>query len=377
MFKNIYGKRLLFSFRDRETLFWTLLFPLVLATMFSIVFSELDTTGLHNAFPLGVVDDDSFRQDIALSTALESVSGEDGLFILYKFDTASDADTALENDEIRGYIIADNIPTLVVTGNALAETIAKGFLDRFIQTRNSIEYIIAVNPAAANDLSTLLAPVNYTEVITLSHNPPSNMLNYFYALLAMTAMYGAFHGLTSVSYLQANLSALGARRTLSPAKRWKMVFYDLLGGLTIHFASMVIAVAFMSLVLGIDFGSQLGLILLTCFVGSILGISFGAFITSVLKMKEHGKISLLIGVTMFCSFLAGLMVGGLNYIIAEQVPVLAWINPAARITDAFFSLYFYDTFDRFFLNIGVVSGMSVVMFLLTALFIGRQRYESI
>ena len=377
MFRNIYGKRILFSLRDRSTLIWTLIFPLVLGTLFFAVFGGIDTSGLLETFPLGVVNDEAFMQDEAFRAALESVSNEDGLFELHMFESVTDADFALENGDITGYIIAGDIPTLIVTSDGISQTIAKSFLDRFVQTRNSISHILATNPAAASDLPLLLAPVNFTEEISLSNNPPSNILNYFYALLAMVSMYGSFQGLITVVYLQANMSALGARRTVSPAKRWKLVLFDLLGGLTIQFACLILLVAYLALVLGIDFGPQVGLILLACLVSSMLGVSFGAMVSITSKLKANGKIAILISVSMLCVFLSGLMVGGLNYIIAQRAPVIAWINPAARITDAFYSLYYYDTYEHFFLNIGIVLGMSIIMFLITAVFLRRQRYESI
>ena len=377
MFRNIYGKRILFSLRDRGTLIWTFIFPLVLGTLFFAVFGGIDTAGLLETFPLGVVNDESFRQDEAFRVALESVSGEDGLFELHVFESLSDADYSLENGDIAGYVIAGDIPTLVVTNDGVSQTIAKVFLDRFVQTRKSITYLLTTNPAAAADLPALLTPVAFTEEITLSNNPPSNVLNYFYALLAMVSMFGSFQGLNTVVYLQANMSALGARRTVSPAKRWKLALYDLLGGLTIQFTCLLVLLAYLSLVLGIDFGSQVGLILLTCFVSSMLGVSFGAMVSVSSKLKEKAKVAILISVSMLCVFLSGMMVGGINYIIAQRAPIIAWINPAARVTDAFYSLYFYDTYERFFLNIGIVFGMSVVMFLITAVFLRRQRYESI
>lgn len=377
MFRNIYGKRLLFSVRDIGTLVWTLIFPLILSTLFYFAFSGLDTAGLLDRFPLGVVDDEAFRQDVAFSTTLEAVSDEDGLFELITFASTAEADTALEGGEIAGYIIAGETPTLVVASDGINQTVAKTFLDRYLQTRNSVEYIAMTNPAALADLPAILSPVEFTEEITLSRNPPSNMLNFFYALLAMVAMYGCFQGLTTVSYFQANMSALGARRLLSPVKRWKMLIYDMLGGLTVQYACMLIVIAYMSVVLGINFGDQLVFILLTCLVGSMLGVSFGVAVSSMSKLKEGAKASILVAVSMASVFLSGLMISNLNFIIAERAPVLSWINPAARITDAFYALYFYDTYERFLINMAVVLGMTVIFFIVSAITLRRPQYESI
>jgi len=345
--------------------------------MFFFAFTGLDTVGELKAFPMGVVNDESFKGDTAFRTALESVSGKDGLFELTVFANVAEAGKSLENGDVEGYILAGEIPTLTVTSDGINQTIAKGFLDRYIQTKNSVVLILATNPDAANDLPALLTPINYTTEISLSHNPPSNRINYFYALLAMTCMYGGFQGLITVTYLQANLSPLGARRTLSPTRRWHLVLPDLLGGITVHCFFLLTVVAYIAFVLSVDFGPQLGAVLLTCLVGSVLGVSFGAMVSAITRFKEMTKVAILLTITMLCSFLSGLMVGGINYIVAEKAPVVAWVNPVARITDAFYCLYFYDTYERFYLNIGIVLGMTAVMFLVTAIFLRRQRYESI
>jgi ABC-2 type transport system permease protein len=53
------------------------------------------------------------------------------------------------------------------------------------------------------------------------------------------------------------------------------------------------------------------------------------------------------------------------------------INPAALITDAFYSLYIYESLSRFFLNIGILSGFSVVLAAASYLFVRRERYASL
>ena len=44
MFWHLYGGRLRSLLRDKENLFWTLLFPILLATMFYVAFSNLMST---------------------------------------------------------------------------------------------------------------------------------------------------------------------------------------------------------------------------------------------------------------------------------------------------------------------------------------------
>lgn len=351
MFWNIYSKRVLAGFRTVDTLVWTWIFPVVLATFFYFAFANLDAVRQLNPIPAGVVADRETQM------AMESA----GLFDVTAFTNAGDADAALENGEIDGYVMTGREGLrLVVTNDGLNQTIIKNFLDRLAQTKGM--------PAE---------PLNYTVEVSLSANPPNSQVNYFYALLAMVSLYGGLQGLITVTRMQANLSALGARRTMAPAGRFRMVACDLLGGITLHFICLLVVVAYIIFVLGVSFGSQLWLVLLACLAGSILGVAFGALVSVTGKLKEQAKIGVLIGVTMVCSFLSGLMVDGINYIVMQRAPAVAWLNPAARITDAFYALYYYDTYGRFFLNIGVILAMALAMFTVTSVFIGRQRYDSI
>lgn len=373
MFWNIYSKRVLFSLRSKDTLIWTWIFPILLATLFFVALSAVDDAGRLHEIPLGVIDDENYRGDPAFSSMLDSVSGEDGnrLFALTLLSNAAEADALLEKGEIDGYIFVKSEPALVVAADGLNQTIIKSVLERYAQTKNAVGELWKTYPAAP------VENINYTGRISLSGNPPSDIVGYYYALLAMICLYGGFQGLTSVTLSQANLSPLGARRTMSPAGHFKMVFYDLLGGITVHFCCLLVSMAYIVFVLGTDFGSKLWFVLLTCLAGSVLGVAFGAVVSVTSKLKEQAKVAILISVTMMCCFLSGLMMGGINYTVMQKMPAAAWLNPAARITDAFYCLYYYDNYERYLVNIGIILTMAAVMFAVTAIFVRRQRYESI
>ncbi|QNM04537.1 ABC transporter permease [Qiania dongpingensis] len=380
MFINIFGKRIKAALRNWSTLIWTWIFPIMLATLFFFAFSALDEADLLTVIPIGIVDNKEYGEDTVFRSALDSLSadGDDKLFEVTVYPSAEDAGKALENQDIDGYITLENTsPNLTVSDSGLNQTIIKSFLDQYSQTEHAITDILAENPGKASEISKLFDRESFTKEISLTKNPPSQTVNYFYALLAMVCMYGAFQGHESVSYLQANLSPLGARRTLSPAKRLPMVVYDLLASFAVHVLCLMMLVAYIVLVLGVDFGSNLWMVILTCGLGSLLGIAFGALISAATKFKEGMKVALIITITMVCSYGAGLMVSGINYTIAQKLPVLSWLNPAARIADSFYCLYYYDDLSKYFLNLGILAAMTFTMFIITAFFLRRQRYESI
>lgn len=382
MFWNCYRKGVLRSLRDKEALVWLLIFPFILSTYFFLTLSSIDEANMFKEIPLGVVENEEYLSDAVFSTALSSVSTDavedDRLFLLQSFVNADEADKQLEAGEIDGYVmLSQGEPKLIVKSDGLNQTIAKSFLEQYMQKKSSVVKILQSNPAAAADIAALFETRQFTQEISLTKNPATDKVNYYYALLAMVCMYGALQGMNVVNFLQANLSPLGARRTLSPMPRMRMLFADLLGTMTVHFACLTAVVIYQAAVLKLDFGGQFGFVLLTCLVGSLVGISFGALLCVPAKLKYGAKVAIAITVTMACCFMSGLMVGGINYTIMQNAPVVAWLNPAARITDAFYCLYYYDGYERYFLNIGILLCMAAVMFTATVLCVRRQRYESI
>ena len=67
----------------------------------------------------------------------------------------------------------------------------------------------------------------------------------------------------------------------------------------------------------------------------------------------------------------------MKYIIDTNMPILNKINPASMITDGFYSLYYYDTLDRYWLNIIGILIFSGIMITLSYTSLRRQKYDSI
>ena len=116
---------------------------------------------------------------------------------------------------------------------------------------------------------------------------------------------------------------------------------------------------------------------MTCAVGSITGLFFGTFVSALIKKGEGIKYAIVISLTMFCCFLAGMMSTGVKYAIQQSAPIVGYLNPVNLITDAFYSLYYYDGLTRYFENIAILCAFSVVFFLGTYLVLRRQKYASI
>lgn len=383
MFWNIYRKYILRSVRSRELVIWTLLFPILLSTLFYFALSSIDKADAFQAIPAAVVEK-GMEEEQYLGEMLDTLSeGEDSMLLLTRTEDAEEADELLKTDEIKGYItVEQGNPKLYVKEDGIYQTILKNILDRYVQTKDTVMTMIRRNPAAALAFAEEMQADwedmgEGIEELRLSEEKPSSTVTYYYALLAMVCLYGGFHGVMIINSLQANLSPQGARNTLSPGNRGMLFCASYLAALTIQSACMLAALCYMRFVLGISFGAQFGYAVLTCVVGSMVGLAFGSLVSMPAKWKGGVKISIVVGVSMICCFLAGLMVGGINYMVEQKLPLLAMLNPAARISDAFYCLYYYDDHTRYFQNMGILVIMAAVMVGGSVVFARRKQYESI
>ena len=120
----------------------------------------------------------------------------------------------------------------------------------------------------------------------------------------------------------------------------------------------------------------MGKMLVVSFFGSLIGVSMGMFIGSFGKMQE-GVRSLMLGISMVSSFLAGLMNGNMKDIVEKSVPFVNRINPASLISDAFYCINVYDDMTRYYRNLITLAVMCVVLVMASFFMVRRERYDSI
>lgn len=307
--------------------------------MFYFAFSSIEEADAFHSIPTAVVRDGGLNEAVFLERMLEALgNGEEAVLKLQWVSDEEEADELLKEEEIRGYIVVEEgTPKLYVKEQGIYQTILKNILDRYIQTADTVETIISENPEGARALAgeamkffeesqtedEQLFTGELIEELKLTSQRLSATFSYYYALLAMLCMYGGFHGLVVIEGLQANLSPQGARNTMSPGNQYKLFCGSYLGALTIQFFCVVVAICYMRFVLKVDFGSRLGYVFGAGFAGSMLGIAFGSLVGLPSKWKAGVKNGIMIGISIICCFFAGLMIGGINYLVDRAIPDFA------------------------------------------------------
>ena len=199
----------------------------------------------------------------------------------------------------------------------------------------------------------------------------------YYTLLAMACLYGAIISMFITNKKLANMSSAGKRTSISPAHKRTLLLGSFLASYLVQLLGIIILYLYTIFVIKVDYGNNIFLVFLLLMTGSFAGLSLGIAIATVLKSNENAKMGILISLTMFFSFLSGMMGITMKYVIDSNIPLLNKINPAAMITDGFYSLYYYDTLDRFYFNIISFLLFSVILLFISYQGLRREKYDSI
>ena len=382
MFGHLFKYRFLKLVRTKEEIIWTFLFPLILATCFKLALGSIvSKTEEFSSIPVAVVTVDQAYADDYRSILDELDSNQTGdasslLTVSYTNEKA--AKKLLANEKVDGIIYVTEDSYLEISKNGINQSVLQSFMDQVSRIRSTLQDIGMNHPEKiAQVASAIQDEVTANRNVPLTDGNPDVMLSYFYALIAMACLYGSFSGLNCAENIQANISALGARRLLAPTHRLKVILADFLATLTVQWASVIALCLYIWFLLGVDLGSQWAYIFLTGLVGSIIGIAFGIFMGSVPVGSFSVKSGLSIGITMLLCFLGGLMSSDITATIQHNVPILNRLNPVALIRDSMYSLNIYSTHDRYFMNLAILLVYAFILCLASYLFTRRTRYASL
>ena len=351
-------------FRNRILIFWTYAFPVLLGLFFYLAFSNIESSEQMKAIDIAVVDNKEFRDNPVLVVALKSLGDEnsDSHIFNITYTTSNEAAQLLSDKEVEGYIFVDGGKTRVVVGKSgTSQTILKYAVEEINQISELGEKIITATAAIVDKSSSNLS---YTMI-------------EFYTLIAMTALYGGILGMTAINQVLANMSHKGKRVSVSPAGKGTLVLSSLAASYIVQLIGMAILFIFTIFVLKVDYGSNIGLIILLACAGCLAGLSIGVAVGSLMKTGEGGKIGVILAISMLGSFLSGMMGITMKYIIDKNVPFVNKVNPASMITDGFYALYYYDTTSRYWFDVASLLIFSAILIAASFFSLRRQQYDSI
>ena len=369
------------TIREYSVMFWSLAFPILLGTFFYLSFGSSGLAGTGetewNEIQVAVmIEDETSDNANAFSQFLKEIDGD--LLDIQDISSEAAAIEALNNEEIQGIYYVRETPALTVGKNGVNESILTSLLKTYQQNASLLQEIAKTHPEHIKDaLDTMNDYQNLIQDTSLGGKTLNPTVQYFFALIAYACLSGAFLGVRSTMDGQANLSALGARRSITPTHKLTLILIDMLVLVTVHFIDVLILNLYIDKILGIDLGDNLPALLFVNLMGSMIGVCLGIALGCVSRFSLGVKIALTVTLTLFPGFLAGLMFGNMKTIIEKHCPIINRINPAAVLSDAFYCMGVYNDTARYTRCLIILAIMCVICLIIAFLGIRRERYDSI
>ena len=380
-------------FRNRMLVFWTFAFPIIMAIFFNMAFANILETEKFDVIDIAIVKNDDFENNEAYKMVFKELgdeSSENHMFNI-QYVNEEEANDLLKNDKIVGYLkLESDNPKVTFVKNGTNQTIFKYVVEEIAQKSNMINNIVEkemtdammtgntdIDVNAIAQKAYMMSAQSDVKLKNTSNKNLNYMMIEFYTLIAMTCLYGGAFGMVAVNQNLANMTNQGKRISVSPIQKTKMILGSVCAGYLAQLLGLALLFAFTIFALKVDYGDNLGLVGLLAMVGSFAGLSIGVAIASVVKATDNAKTGILIGYTMLGCFLSGMMGITMKYIIDKNIPLINKLNPAAIITDGFYSLYYYDTLDRYWYNIISLLIISLILILISANSLRRQKYDNI
>ena len=407
--------------REKTQLFWLFAFPIILATMFNGMFGNIAESFELHTLDVAVVEDDAWKSSYGAQTLIDGISsdspaaetdrhakvGMDGnggtkLINVKKVGSTSQAEHLLADGTMQGmlYISDDgsdgngrlrftvsaatqsSVSDVMASSSGLdiSLTVLGNIVDLYNRNTDVVTDIAKHNPSALmnNDATGGVGSANgYTKEIQLTNFRPSSTARYYYALLGMAALMAMSFAINAVTMTQANLSALGIRRSISPLPKLQQLLAGFLSSWLCSFLSLLLAMLYIRFGCGISLGGREWAGVGACSMASFAASAFGTLLGALPKIPTGAKQGLCTALACTLSLFSGLygsFAMELSDQIARHAPVLSMLNPAQQITNLFYDILYYDSFQPFFTTTGILAIMSLVCLAAATVLLRRQRY---
>ena len=355
--------------RDKESLFWSIGFPMFMGLIFTIMFGGAQFG--DDVVPVAIV----VQQETTLSQNFIEVAAnleESGALAVTVTDYLG-AMELLRLNQVQGIVFLGNDIELMLISTGISENILYGIVNEFLMKQRLLANIAELRPDYLGQVA--LSAETYTSPNTLLRELPiGGLTGLFYILLAMGCLGSSGRGLHSGFNLQARVTNVAARLSVAPTKKIVMFLENLFTTAIYQTFLMIILMIFYIFVLGANFGDNLGMLVLTIFAACFASVAFGIFFSVVMPGTPE-KIGAYLMVLIYGSAIAGgLIITDIRILVRENVPFLDAINPLTLISDTFVSLVLYEDLSRYFQQITILVGVAVVCTIIGAAALRRKSY---
>jgi hypothetical protein len=263
MFKHLFSYNIKMHIRKKETVFWTLLIPIILATFIYITFEKETEESSSHQIRVGLVS------EVANSDFEKVLTQNTSLFTVTRTNREN-AEIMLSNKEIAGYYLLEQTPVLVVNESTYVQMRMKIFLDIYLQSG---------------------ANISFTNLEIVEDNISRAIIPY-YILIGIACMGAIFPGISLLHKVKNGKTAIAIRGNIGSVSPYKLFLIGFLANIIIQNVLLLLLVSYITIFLGIHLSNNMPMLFALCFIGNILGILLGSLLGllySSFQVESRGK----------------------------------------------------------------------------------------
>ncbi len=351
-----------YIFHMRMLFVWSLLLPIVLATLFSLTLSDVYGSKKTDKIKVGIVFQSGYEEEQS------HYSANDELFTTYILDEKL-AEEYLKNGMIEGYAYIGDTCRLIVLDNGYEQMIIKNSLDEYMQMRAADESVRNNYIYLENSTAGMHIEKRETQIYSA--------ISHYDTILAMACICAVFAGILIVSSVRhPDYSAAALRFMTAPHRLFQVIVQRFLAAWILQTLLITISFLYMQFVLQIPFHMDLRFVILIQAIGILVSMMTGVMIGFGNRLRQQGKIGITSAVIIVCAYFSGLMDIHVRATIQEHFPFMRFINPCMLISDAYYALYQSDylTVGQ---NMAAILAIGLFSILLIVLYTGEDRHAVI
>lgn len=314
------------SFRDIRTLFFMFAFPIILMLVLG--------TALSGAFTTSITVEDIhvlYKDKTKNESFQQFIKGVEESHVYFKkIGKDLNGEKEVKLGKYDGYVevTQSGVRLFINRDNSITGSILEGMLASYVDHFNIAQEIVKVDPMKLNDAFTREKPDSYVQETSLNPDrQPSSMDYYGIVMTTMIVLYGAMSSTSSI--VSERVRKTADRLIAAPIKKSEIFIGKVLGCLVSNSVCILLVILVSRLLFHVNWGDQIGLVLLVLLTEMIFAVSFGIGVSFITKTSSAPP-AIIMTFVQLASFFGGAYFKvenpeGLFKIITDLSP-LTWVN---------------------------------------------------
>lgn len=356
---------------------WYLLFPMVFSGLLYLITIGIERAETFHEIPIGVVKEEVAKNyDRFVSTMKEVKSENEQMMFQVKECTIEEAKQLLIQQEIDAYILIGETLSLHVKKNGLSQAMIKKYLDQYEHDMN--EFTSEEETFAR--LEKVISDQNIYPIIKKTveeDGTREHQMTYFYVMIGMCCFQTITFGTYLAELLLSNQTKLAARLNCSATGIFSRFLSALAAVTTMSVIGILILICFLKYVLNCYFLWQPIFTYLLLFVAIENGILLGYMLAGVFKSKGVWKDTMAMLLTVVLCLFSGILRSDIKFYMESRLGFVALLNPISLVANGLFAIFYEENAVGYLESILILSGYTMILFVLSLVRTGRRVYEHI